>query len=409
MAPLFHTPARLAALLVAAGLIGHGRAEEALEQRLDLDLTKFDEHLARVDACLKALPSSSEAQAVDCTSFEDKAIDRCDKAFGAQLETCMSEAETKPASVPVSDMMPELAQIRKDLVSCYDKHGIRPRMVGTMNEPLSRCGVTQLHGMVPDHYIIQAENHIRAFMHDRELFEAHYKDAHKPKDIPLEADVHDMPLNLFGGRFEACPPATGDIVDVVEYLTLKFNTPQRLEPIWEGSVARLSYTLIRAQHNDTAVVTEQPWHVDRDTTEDIRLSVSVAKTGGEAGPLEILPTSHRLHPRLQAPVEAWPRGRPIDQLDVGDLVFYFARTKHRGAARTGRKPRISIDLVLHSTGRYYHPSSDRDQEKVEERFLQGEAASKATAIFKKLWEDRLHKNTLPDDSEPVYHYKGDEL
>jgi len=166
--------------------------------------------------------------------------------------------------------------------------------------------------------------------------------------------------------------------------------------------------LIRAQHNDTAVVTDQEWHQDRDTTEDIRLSVSVAQTGPEAGPMEILPTSHRMHPRLQAPVKCWSRARAIDKLDVGDFVFYFARTKRRETKRTGDAPRVSLELMLHSTGRHFHPSSDRDREKVEERYLQAPETKKAMDFFRKLWADTLHKNTLPDEDEAhVYHYKGE--
>mmetsp|Transcript_75000 Transcript_75000/g.219710 ORF Transcript_75000/g.219710 Transcript_75000/m.219710 type:complete len:407 (-) Transcript_75000:66-1286(-) len=406
MVLIFHSPTFLITLLAAVSAAVNGK--ESAEQRLGLDLTRFDEHLARVDTCLKALPSNSEAKVADCIGFEDAALDRCDKAFGAQLETCMTEAEKKPASIPVSGMMPELKQIRDDLVSCYERMGIRPRMVGTMNEPLSRCGFTQLHKLIPDQYILSAETHIRDFVNDKETFGAHYKDVHKP-DVGSSTDVHDMPLNLPGGRFEAVPPATGDIVDIMEYLTLKFNTPKRLEPIWKDSIAQLSYVLVRAQHNDTAVVTDQEWHHNRDTTEDIRLSVSVHKGGPDSGPLEFMPTSHRLHPRLQAPIASFPRGRAIGETDVGDMVFYFARTKQRETKRTGHVARVSLDMVLHSTGRYYHPSSDRDPEKVEERYLQGEGPAKATATFKKLWAEILRKNTLPDDSEPIFHYRGEEL
>eukprot|EP00413_Alexandrium_margalefii_P044167 CAMPEP_0204601310 /NCGR_PEP_ID=MMETSP0661-20131031/55950_1 /ASSEMBLY_ACC=CAM_ASM_000606 /TAXON_ID=109239 /ORGANISM="Alexandrium margalefi, Strain AMGDE01CS-322" /LENGTH=405 /DNA_ID=CAMNT_0051612161 /DNA_START=54 /DNA_END=1271 /DNA_ORIENTATION=+ len=405
MAPPRRTCVRLAALL---GAIGAGRTlAETPEQKHGLDLKLYDQHLAHVDACLKALPESTDAKVTDCLAFSDDAIDRCDKAFGSQLEACMKEG--KPVTTAVSGLMPELQQVREDLISCYDKMGIRARTVGKMNQPLSRCGITQLHTMVPEHYIREAENHCRAFVHDKELFWAHYKDTHKG-DVGTDADYHELPLNLPGGRFEVVPPATGDMVDVVEFLTKSgFNTPKRLEPIWTDSTAQLSYVVLRAQHNDTALVVDQPWHIDRDTTEDIRLTVSVHKTGPEAGPLEILPTSHRFHPTLQAPVSSWPRGRAVAQLDVGDLVFYFARTMHRGTKRTGNTPRVSIDMVLHSTNRFYHQSSDRDPEKVEERYLKGEAAAKATKTFKRLWRETLDKNSQPDMTEPVYRVRGDEL
>merc|ERR550525_1662745 len=174
---------------------------------------------------------------------------------------------------------------------------------------------------------------------------------------------------------------------MIQWLCTVFRLPKQLKPLWNDSNAQLSYVLLRGQVNDTAWVVDQPWHIDRDTTEDLRVSMIVHDSGPGDGPLQVFPTSHRFHPWLQVPDASYPRGLTVDKLKTSDILLYFSRTRRRGTKRMSATPHVSLDVIVHSTGRFFHPTSDRDPEKVYERFIQGQdtPAHKATEMFKEMW------------------------
>jgi len=382
--------------------IGEGKVHET---RLGLDMGRFDAHLARVDGCLRALPERESAKPDDCLAVKDGLLRRCDENFGSELDACMTEAEKQPDEVKKEgDLLPGLRKLRQDLVHCYDKEGLRPLTVQQLDSPLKRCGLTHLSRVLSDLIMKGTEDHIRQFLNHRETFHKfhpHTVEGEEEDHHFYGADhVHHREMNLKGGRYELIPPADKDIAGLVSFMTTQFNTPDIATSIWghHKEQAQLAYIVVRAQHNDTSHVVDQPWHQDRDTLEDVRVQACVHGWTSKDGPPEFFPTSHRMHNRLRPADDVYPRGRRIDKASRGDVIFYFPRLRHRGTKRTGKKVRVTLDMVLHSVGRSYHEESERHTG--HHRFLSTSHNQKSHETFKEMWATRTDLNAKhPEHTE----------
>jgi len=165
--------------------------------------------------------------------------------------------------------------------------------------------------------------------------------------------------NLRGGRFEVNLPAEPLFDTVVSHIA-QSAAPRILSKAW-GSQAELLVFLLMSQAGATW---DQAYHKDSDTVEEAKIQIALQNYDSGDGPPEFLLGSHLVvacrelsqanrselfQVSLRAPAQA------------GDAVVYFSGVDHRGRANTAQRlQRRSLDVTLHSSGRYFYDSERKD-------------------------------------------------
>ena len=299
------------------------------------------------------------------------------------LEQCLA-GDTDPKSQLINE---KLIRISKNIISCsedaltFTADDLSMTRIAEITETLQRCGVVFVPGLVSTttagDVLAQIDATDTATITQQLLSDP--KRDRRAFDLTNKSKLPFAP-NLRGGRFQIVPDAEDAMHRAVAEVT-ESVIPLVLEKFWQGSKPQLGYVTALRQGTNTW---NQPFHVDKETTEDIQLQIALDDYDKSAGPVELCPVSHHVgHVLSRGTWNAFRNTllaafRPLIRVPAkaGDAILYSSSTFHRGTATSGSS-RTSLVFMMQSVGRRFHASEIRQMEHV--------SIFQATAVYRALW------------------------
>lgn len=327
-----------------------------------------------------------------CTKFQDK-LSKAPKEMGDRIFECFEgckgqrdlqgKQQFEQIGEALKETSPELLLISAVQGNCsMDSLSFDVAALETLaefhraTELLQNCGVVFLRGTLPPVSAQIVFDAAEVFLADAEQF----LHAYLPGTAHAQKAGLSFAPNLRGGRFEVVPPTDPPVVKAVEMLG--GGAISRLL----GAVWKAPPELFVVQYMAQGPITwDQPQHGDSNTLEDAKVQLALQDYDGSDGPPEFFVGSHlvgipkilmKVEPKLFPPVQFLPAS-------AGDAIVYFSGLQHRGLANTGKRlQRMSLDIVLHSTDRFFH-----DSERLERAYI-AENPNTKVEDFRKAWRRR---------------------
>eukprot|EP00927_Polykrikos_kofoidii_P056829 TRINITY_DN50915_c0_g1_i1.p1 TRINITY_DN50915_c0_g1~~TRINITY_DN50915_c0_g1_i1.p1 ORF type:complete len:809 (-),score=127.27 TRINITY_DN50915_c0_g1_i1:131-2557(-) len=258
---------------------------------------------------------------------------------------------------------------------------------------LRRCGLVVLESALPEKSVSDLATHAGAFLSDRDRFLSAYYDEHvDAADVNTKRAGTPFTPNLYGGRFEVVPPVDTEVVRAHKTLALG-PVADILRRTW-GSEPECFIMQYMCQ---AKVTWDQQFHRDANSVEDVKVQVALQDYGQGEGPPQFLLGSHLQSSfgssmRMDYFTNLFPAFAPVF-VRKGAAIVYFSAVLHRGVKNTKRRlQRLSLDYVIHSTGRFFH-----DSERVHRSFLETSPKTRKPVLkLRKIWRQEaslLHVDT----------------